>query len=79
VRFAFFLLAVLVLSCLPGCFKGAGRFGATEDPPGPPDTALALQHRLEWALDSLQGIPRGCRLDSLGRLVCPELQPPRPK
>ncbi len=69
------LTLVALFSCLPGCFQPVSRLDYATEPEAEPDTALALQRRLNRALDSLDGVPRGCVRDSTG-VSCPDLKPP---
>lgn len=58
---------LVVLSCLPG-----GSEPAQVDDPGSEDTGLVIRPRVAW-----DTVPRGCRLDSLGRMLCPDIRPER--
>jgi len=68
-----YLLYYGILFLLPlACAKPSA---LTDLPEAPVDTAAVLQKRLQAALDSLDGIPKGCTRDTSGTLFCPDIKP----
>jgi hypothetical protein len=81
IRIVAYLVAHVVvwsLLLLAACSNPRPPLAYTDDPPAEPDTALALQKRLQRSIDSLEQTPRGCSRDSLGNLSCPDIRPRLP-